>query len=589
MATEQDIINRVATPEQVRSGQAGTPSTVLYMDGKKPVVAPASSMVSRAPANTPRVSTPAPKMPSQPVAVASTAGAPPPTSYLDPSIPNTPVAQVRPVESYNFQQMTETMQPEQAPIARPIWETEAEKYYKDLREQSSRPAEDIRREELSRVQAQIDAINQIYDQELARVKEEGAGRLRQTTSIAVGAGLAGSPFQQTQETKTQAFNQRQEQALQGERASKIAAILSGAEDKASDRYKEQQALARQGGIDYINFLKETAQSAKQDAIGTIAQLAKGGISLDEIPKERLRQIIQDSGYDDFTVRALYTSQTNQPTSFSTVGDKLVGYYFDPATQQIKTYESAPIAGLKSGVKYDMKTTPDGTVLMVPETIDPSKPLDEQIKVYGSQAQFAKPTGGTGGSGGSGTTGGTDPAIESWVSLIKSGQAKITSVPAELKNSVAQRLDTAGEKTNASQRAMEALSVINSLESNTAGLKDYAGVSFQKLFGAGKGDDGFWAGSPAADYAAEVSRLKSLLAIENLNVLKGLGAMSDREFRTVVEASTSLSPTMSESKFKQELSRIKQALSGASTIPTEMDTSQPGGQSFTVGSYIVEVE
>lgn len=341
---------------------------------------------------------------TRPVVAASVPTAQQPVSYLDPSVPNTPIAQVRPVETPTPMQtptsvqtpvdfsMTETMQ------ERPLWQTEAERYYKGLQAETGRSAEQIRSEELSRVQAQIDAINQIYDQELGRVRNEGAGRLAQTSSIAVSAGLAGSPFQQTQETKTQVFNQRQEQAVQAERAAKIAAIMSGAEDRASERYAKEREIARQGGIDYINFLKETAQSAKQDAVGTIAQLAKGGISLDEIPKERLRQIVQDSGYDEFTLRAVYNTQTNQPTQFSTVGNKLVGYYFDPASQSIKTYESAPIAGLQSGIKYDMKTTPDGTVLMVPETIDPNKPLDDQIKVYGAQGQFSKPTGSVGDGG-----------------------------------------------------------------------------------------------------------------------------------------------------------------------------------------------
>jgi hypothetical protein len=45
------------------------------------------------------------------------------------------------------------------------------------------------------------------------------------------------------------------------------------------------------------------------------------------------------------------------------------------------------------VDYDTKFTDNGQLLFVPKNLDPTKSLDEQIKVYGTPGQFNKPTSG----------------------------------------------------------------------------------------------------------------------------------------------------------------------------------------------------
>jgi hypothetical protein len=70
-----------------------------------------------------------------------------------------------------------------------------------------------------------------------------------------------------------------------------------------------------------------------------------------------------------------------------------------------------------------------------------------------------------------------------------------------------------------------------------------------------------AGSSAGDYAAHVDTLKSQLTLPRMEMMRGLGAMSDREFKTLSDSATALSRGLSEAEFVRELGNIKAALTG----------------------------
>ena len=65
----------------------------------------------------------------------------------------------------------------------------------------------------------------------------------------------------------------------------------------------------------------------------------------------------------------------------------------------------------------------------------------------------------------------------------------------------------------------------------------------------------------ADFERQVEQVKSLLVLPELQQLRGLGAMSDREFATLSSAATTLNLNMSEQGFKDETKRVREALSG----------------------------
>lgn len=68
-----------------------------------------------------------------------------------------------------------------------------------------------------------------------------------------------------------------------------------------------------------------------------------------------------------------------------------------------------------------------------------------------------------------------------------------------------------------------------------------------------------AGSSAADYATHVDALKSQLTLPRMEMMRGLGAMSDREFKTLSDSATALNRDMSEAEFARELGNIERTL------------------------------
>jgi hypothetical protein len=111
---------------------------------------------------------------------------------------------------------------------------------------------------------------------------------------------------------------------------------------------------------------------------------------------------------------------------------------------------------------------------------------------------------------------------------------------------------------AQSQAQSALDAVNDLEKmNISGAVGAKGLS--SLFGY---LDKPIAGTKAASARAQIDRVKALVTLPELQNLRGLGAMSDREFATLTSAASALSTDMKEKDFKAELSRIKSVLQTA---------------------------
>lgn len=82
------------------------------------------------------------------------------------------------------------------------------------------------------------------------------------------------------------------------------------------------------------------------------------------------------------------------------------------------------------------------------------------------------------------------------------------------------------------------------------------------------------GTDAAGYTAKIDQVKALLVMPELAQLRGLGAMSDREFATISSAATSLSRDTNEKEFDLELERVQTALSGTLNRAAEAGLFKP---------------
>lgn len=200
-------------------------------------------------------------------------------------------------------------------------------FYNNMWKTSQSPINeaDVRRRMLEQVQGQLDSINSIYDNILANVKVQGANRLGQTRAISARKGTIGSEIGTANKTGTESYNAQAEQAVQAERANKLAAVMDRANSRADEELRIQREQKTADANKYIEYLAGKKDEAKND----IKSLASTGLTLDQISNEEYLGLLKDSGFKTETeFEAFYNA-------------------FLPKAQQ---------------VKYEYKELKDGTIL-----------------------------------------------------------------------------------------------------------------------------------------------------------------------------------------------------------------------------------
>lgn len=148
------------------------------------------------------------------------------------------------------------------------------------------------------------------------------------------------------------------------------------------------------------------------------------------------------------------------------------------------------------------------------------------------------------------------AAANWVTNIKNGTAKITDVPANLKNAVSDGLATSLTGNSVSDiltTTQKSVSDLNDMVTNNNGFSGAVGAKGLSSFFGLKGTP--IAGSPAADFDAKLNQVKNDVILPNLTLLHGLGRVTDREFQALTSAVTDLSTNQSEGQFKKSLADI----------------------------------
>lgn len=245
------------------------------------------------------------------------------------------------------------------PIATP--QTSYEQRIADLRA-TQKSEEQIRQEQLQQAQAMIDATNEVYQQEMGRLQEQGRERLQETRSIGVGAGLAGSPFQTAATSRTQAQTEDILAARRAERQAQIAQIRAQAMGEA-DKKVQQQLENFRAERDFLTSERDTEiarRAAEQEvqretALGILGTFGSQGISASEIPVNEFRELLDQSGLSEFAASAYIDANKPQPEqSYQVANGKLIGYSVDPITGKVKVI-SEDIPGLESATEANIQT------------------------------------------------------------------------------------------------------------------------------------------------------------------------------------------------------------------------------------------
>lgn len=237
-------------------------------------------------------------------------------------------------------------------------------------------------------QARIDAINTLYNEMVSQQETVNQDQLGRTRAIAARSGLIGSDFGSSQMDKTVNLGKQAVNAVNAERSQRIAEVLSDISRVGDDRVKAEKEKAI-GNLKAYNEYLEKAQTKSKDSISL---LGKQGVSVQQLKEkapDTLKALMDNTGYDEFMIGALLSEADKKENQYSykVENGMVIGYRTDPQTGQPDIITKA-VPGADSGHKVQI--TPDGSVLVIPNNLDYSKPLDEQIKMYGREGQFVKP-------------------------------------------------------------------------------------------------------------------------------------------------------------------------------------------------------
>lgn len=167
------------------------------------------------------------------------------------------------------------------------------------------------------------------------------------------------------------------------------------------------------------------------------------------------------------------------------------------------------------------------------------------------------------------------AVEQQLGLQK-GELEIMKLQQDIENSTSgleyelklQKLRDAQSEANqkvegTQEAANQAQSAIDLIQS----LKTHKGLDGAVGFQIGTA---FIPGTEPANFVAQLERLKAMLSLSQIDKLRGLGAMSNKEFSTLATSVAALSRTMSEDEFVNELGRIQESLRSTATGAVNVD-------------------
>ena len=205
----------------------------------------------------------------------------------------------------------------------------------------------IREETRARMQAQIDAVNEVYNKLITREEGEGKGRIGQTRAIAARSGTLGSDFGEQALGETAKKNKEIIESIQAERGLKMQGLFQEIDASAEKEIKARQEEAQGNAKAYINFLS----GVRDEQRTRIKDLAQAGmLSLDELSEEQYQSLLTQTGYTPLELESVFESNKPKATKIDFSEPKvfegpdgdafLMRYGIDPATGEVKTQQGS---------------------------------------------------------------------------------------------------------------------------------------------------------------------------------------------------------------------------------------------------------
>lgn len=167
--------------------------------------------------------------------------------------------------------------------------------------------EEYRRSYINMFQDRINALNQVYDQQLAKAQQEGKGRVGSGTAILARRGLAGSPRGGAIQEGVLDQNRAIEGAIEAERSAAIQAIYGEATQMAVEEARQKRQAKEQGLQTYLDYLKGDADRRSNRAGQAAALLLQQGIDIGELTKDELDKLTRAYKVNSGELSTAYSS------------------------------------------------------------------------------------------------------------------------------------------------------------------------------------------------------------------------------------------------------------------------------------------
>ncbi len=402
--------------------------------------------------------------------------------------------------------------------------------YKESQQPIDREA--IRKQKIAEFQAQIDATNQIFTNLTSQAQVQGEGRLGQQRALAARSGNLQQPRGEAQKEGIIGYNNQVMGEIQGRKQLALTGIMTEAQNRADVEYAEKVKAKELGAQSYLQYLGQAEERKAANASSVLQSLLAQGLTLEDIPAEQFSQIANSLRMTPQELQNVYKGELANAEAAAAQAEYerfLKDREFGLEENKFGFEQD------KFGAEFGLKQDEFG---FNREKFGAEFGLKQQEFGF-NQKKFQAELG---------------LKYDELNRLLNNDQldAQVKSVEIEKKLAEIQKLNSengtgANNTVNDKnlQNVNDALEAVNGLVTDP-GLGKAVGLS--SLFN-------FIPGSKAADFTAKLDRVKSLITLPQLEKLKGLGAMSDREFKTLSDAAAALNPKMRETAFKAELDRL----------------------------------
>lgn len=434
-------------------------------------------------------------------------------------------------------------------------------------------AEQLQKEMTLAAQGEINALGEYYNSRLEEQRVINEKNDRSTASISTLTGLAGSSEANLQQQKTTEIGQKANQKIKEEAALRVQTLLGNIRQSA---LTEARALREEARLDEETRIKNRT-ARQQEAVTNLTNLSAGGVTFDGLREgdpDSFKYLSEQFGGEE-ALRGAFILNTPQDQILDkrVEGGKYVIAKQNPLTGKVS------IESIDLGIPVGYSKTIDAgnRILAVPDDWDgdPSKLVTINKGLTPEQQRKASETGPSVGA----NISEYPEDIQSAAQSILDGRSKLNEYPSAKRLQINSAMSKIYRAEGGNELAQGAYDAILALEKHP-GFNEAVGTN--ALFGFGKNISG----TDSAGFIAELDKFKANIKLVNIKYLKGTGALSDAEGKTLEDAGTSLNPKLPERDFKNELTRVKKALEKANKFTNET-TGDPEEQELLNQGYTPE--